>query len=160
MITFAKNANIKTNYHQIPFIFVTALADHADVRRGMSEGADDYLPKPFSADELLGAVIGRIRRHQLININHKPAEFRQELDVLRTKTTIREREILLLVGLGITSRIIAERLGVTVRTIEVHRANMMTKLDAPNSASLARWAVIAEFMEAGGGQPELNSQRF
>ena len=135
----------------IPFIFVTALASYSDVRRGMSSGADDYLPKPFSAEELLAAVIGRIRRHQIINGNHMPAEYRLESEILRTNITKREREVLLLVGYGITSRAIAKRFGVTLKTIEVHRANLMTKLDAPNAASLARWAVIAELVEKWGG---------
>ena len=128
----------------IPFIFVTALAERAEVRRGMSAGADDYLPKPFSAQELLSAVSGRIRRHEMINPPHETFIFNKEKTVLRSKTTRREREILLMVGQGVTSREIAERLGVSLRTIEVHRANLMNKLHATNAASLARWALISE----------------
>jgi DNA-binding NarL/FixJ family response regulator len=135
------------NVADIPFIFVSALSEHADIRRGMSEGADDYLPKPFTADELLSAVIGRIRRHLLITANRASTVFKEEQEVISTKVTKREREILLMVGNGITSKNIAERLGVTPKTVDSHRANMMIKLDAPNSASLARWAVIAELME-------------
>lgn len=130
----------------IPFIFVTALAERCDVRRGMSEGADDYLPKPFSAEELLEAVSGRLRRHEMLNPQHRSSAFHEEKVMLRSKTTKREREILLLVGQGITSREIAERLGVSLRTIEVHRANLMNKLDATNAASLARWALISEML--------------
>lgn len=131
----------------IPFIFVTALGGRADVRRGMSAGADDYLPKPFSADELLAAVTGRIRRHEMINFHRSEAVFKEEQDILRTKITRREREILLMVGQGATSRGIGEQLGVSLKTVEVHRANLMNKLGATNAATLARWAVIAEQME-------------
>lgn len=134
----------------IPFIFVTALGESADVRRGMTNGADDYLPKPFSADELLAAITSRINRHELLLQQRNKAAFRKEQDILRTKITRREREILLLVGQGITSREIAERLKVALKTVEVHRANLMKKLGAANAVILARWAVIAEQLEPSG----------
>jgi DNA-binding NarL/FixJ family response regulator len=128
----------------IPFIFVSALADRIDVRRGMTAGADDYLPKPFSADELLAAVTARIRRHDMITSGLGESAFQEERAVLRQKLTTREREVLLMVGQGATSRKIAELLGIRLKTVEVHRANLMKKLDAGNAASLARWAGIAE----------------
>jgi DNA-binding NarL/FixJ family response regulator len=134
--------NEKT-FADIPFIFVTAMGDRSDVRQGMSAGADDYLPKPFSADELLAAVNGRIRRHMLINVS----VFQKEQAILNKKITKREREILVMVGQGATSKAIAECLGVCLKTVEVHRANLMAKLGAVNAASLARWAFIAEQME-------------
>jgi len=132
----------------IPFIFVTAMGDRADVRLGMSAGADDYLSKPFSAFELLAAVIGRIRRHEMIHQNFREANYKEEKAILQ-KITRREREVLLMVGKGFTSRDIAGRLGVCLKTVEVHRANLMNKLDAGNAATLARWAIIAEQMESG-----------
>jgi DNA-binding NarL/FixJ family response regulator len=128
----------------IPFIFVTALGQRIEVRRGMSAGADDYLSKPFSADELLAAVTCRIRRHEMINMQHGNSIFHKEQAILSTKITKREHEILLMVGQGATSREIAERLGISLKTVEVHRENLMKKLDAANAASLARWAFIAE----------------
>ena len=130
----------------IPFIFVSALADRSDVRRGMSEGSDDYLTKPFTADELLAAVMGRIRRTQVLTLREGDANNREKQAVLRDKITRREREVLLLVGQGVTSKEIAERLEVTLKTVEVHRSNLMKKLDASNAACLARWAMIAETM--------------
>jgi len=48
----------------IPFIFLTAKTDHTDYRRGMEEGADDYLYKPFQREELLGAITARLAKHQ------------------------------------------------------------------------------------------------
>jgi DNA-binding NarL/FixJ family response regulator len=132
----------------IPFVFVTALGERAEVRRGMSEGADDYLPKPFSADELLAAVTGRIRRHELIIQQHDKSAFQKEQAIFLTrKITRRELDVLLMVGKGSTSREIAEEMEVSVKTIEVHRYNLMNKLGASNAAILARWAVVAELME-------------
>ncbi|HXE96222.1 MAG TPA: response regulator transcription factor [Dongiaceae bacterium] len=126
----------------IPFIFVTALVEREDVRGGMSAGADDYLPKPFSADELLAAVTGRIRRHEMIKLQQAKSAFHEEKTFLSHTITKREREVLLLVGHGATTKEIAERLGIAPKTVEVHRANLMRKLDATNAAGLARWAFI------------------
>ena len=132
---------------EIPFVFVTALGERADIRRGMSEGADDYLPKPFSADELLAAVTGRIRRHEIILQQHDRSSFQKEEQILKTRNiTRREWEVLLMVGKGSTSREIADQMEVSVKTVESHRYNLMNKLGASNAAILARWAVVAELL--------------
>ncbi|MBE9079365.1 response regulator [Romeria aff. gracilis LEGE 07310] len=49
----------------IPFIFLTAMADKTDIRKGMALGADDYLTKPFQREELLGAIATRLARQQV-----------------------------------------------------------------------------------------------
>jgi len=69
-----------------------------------------------------------------------------EFSFLQEQITHREREILFLVGRGATSREIAEQLFISIKTVELHRANMMKKLNTKNAATLARWAAIAEFM--------------
>lgn len=128
----------------IPFIFVTAMAGREDQRRGMCEGADDYLTKPFTAEELVAAVVSRLYRIGIFRRQGENMPFQTEITFLRRQITDREREVLLLVGQGITSREIARRLDIRLNTVEVHRASLMRKLDAPNAASLARWAFIAE----------------
>ncbi len=133
----------------IPFVFVTAQDNRADFRRGMSSGADDYLTKPFLPEELLAAVTGRMHRIETLRLRAEKSVFREEHAYLLQQITLRELEILLLVGQGYTSKQIAERLGVRHKTIQAHRANLMEKLDTPNSATLARWAVIAELMDPG-----------
>lgn len=128
----------------IPFIFITAMAGREDQRRGMCEGADDYLTKPFSAEELIAAVVSRLYRIGIFRRQSENMPFQTEIAFLRRQVTDREREVLLLVGQGITSREIARRLDIRLNTVDVHRASLMRKLDAPNAASLARWAFIAE----------------
>lgn len=79
----------------IPFIFLTARAERADFRHGMELGADDYVPKPFSREDLLKAVETRLARVQTVR-NKAEAEFnelKQKISValaheLRTPTTI------------------------------------------------------------------------
>lgn len=130
----------------IPFIFVTALGDRSDQRRGMVSGADDYLIKPFTDEELLAAVIGRLNRHELIRMRQTPAVFQEELSILQKHVTPRELEVLVLVGHGVTSKEIANHLNISFKTVHAHRANLMRKLDAINAAHLSRWAVIAELL--------------
>ena len=130
----------------IPFIFVSALDERADVRSGMARGADDYLSKPFTAEELLAAVVGRLQRVEVLRQSAENSALQKEYATLRQRITDREFEILLLVGKGLTSKEIAERLEIRYNTVEVHRANMMRKLDATNAASLSRWLVLAEQM--------------
>lgn len=127
----------------IPFIFVTALGEREQVRGGMSAGADDYLPKPFSAAELLAAVTGRLRRHEMFKVRNGSADFQKEQELLRHTITRREREVLHWVGRGATTKEISEQLGVSSKTIEVHRANLMRKLAATNAAGLARWVLCS-----------------
>lgn len=128
----------------IPFVFVSGLSCRDDIRRGMAEGADDYLSKPFTAGELVAAVNGRLNRHKKRHGQTSRALFRQEDRDLLQKTTPREREILQLVGKGLSSKIIADRLGISQKTVEVHRANLMKKLAVANAVGLARWAVMLQ----------------
>ena len=62
---------------------------------------------------------------------------------LLQKISKREREVLKLVGLGTTSKEIAQQLGVCQRTIEVHRTNLMKKLGVNNAVGLGQWEVLA-----------------
>jgi DNA-binding NarL/FixJ family response regulator len=132
----------------IPFIFVSALGDRSDIRRGMSEGSDDYLSKPFTAGELVAAVVSRLNRIEVFRRSAETEGYEREVAILRNSITSREREILILVGQGATSKEIAQNLKIRPNTVEVHRANLMKKLNAPNAANLARWAFIANVMQS------------
>lgn len=66
----------------VPFIFLTARAERGDLRVGMDLGADDYLTKPFDADELLAAVRARLRKHQSIRSAALEANERRQSELL------------------------------------------------------------------------------
>lgn len=142
--TLLEILNSEQAHDHIPFIFVTALDERTDVRRGMNAGADDYLTKPFSAEELIAAVSGRLHRIETMRMRNDKKTFHREHLILSQQISPREREVLLLVGRGATSKEIAELLDISLRTVEVHRSNLMRKLNAGNAAMLARWAVLAE----------------
>jgi signal transduction histidine kinase/DNA-binding NarL/FixJ family response regulator len=131
----------------IIFIFVTALGEKSDMRRGMHAGADDYLTKPFSSEDLLATVSGRLQKSE--GMRRRPANTTTsaEREILSTRVSDREREVLILVGKGETTKEIAEQLYISPKTVEGHRTKLMKKLGVVNAVGLARWATIAEEMK-------------
>lgn len=131
----------------IYFIFVTALSDHIHMHRGMHAGADDFLTKPFSNADLLGTVASHLNKLKTVRSQWsvEPVASQDESMILQ-RISPREREILLMVGHGLTSKDIADRLFISLKTVEVHRSRLMKKLGATNAVGLARWAAIAERM--------------
>jgi DNA-binding NarL/FixJ family response regulator len=129
---------------KVPFLFISALNQRHQVRQGMVLGADDYLGKPFSREELLTAVAVRLERFALMAsaVRHKPIEVTAKQKILLSRITRREREVLILVAAGFTSKEIASTLYISDRTVEIHRANLMKKLEVTNAASLASWAKL------------------
>jgi DNA-binding NarL/FixJ family response regulator len=67
------------------------------------------------------------------------------------RVTPREREVLTLVANGVTNKEGAHRLGISIRTFEVHRAHLMDKLGARNAADLVRMALSGRYVSAGTG---------
>ncbi len=126
---------------RLPLIFITARDDRASIRKSMSSGADDYLTKPFSPDELVQAMDGRLRRRDQEAV--RTAGDRVLFDELATILTGRELEVLSLIGQGLVTKDIAADLDLSHRTVSVHRANIMRKLDLHNAAALAALAIQA-----------------
>ena len=125
----------------LPLIFMTAKDDRASLREGMSSGADDYLTKPFSIEELTQAIEGRFRRKVR---EAGTLALDQELKAQVAKVlSRREREVLALIGRGLVTKDIASSLVVSPRTVSSHREHIMRKLDTHNAAALAALAVQA-----------------
>ncbi len=74
LASFRKTAELST----IPFVFLTAKAEPTELRKGMSQGADDYVTKPFSADELVAAVSARLQKQESL-----VGKFEKKLEMLR-----------------------------------------------------------------------------
>jgi RNA polymerase sigma factor (sigma-70 family) len=101
----------------------------------MRAGAFDFLEKPFEDEILLTRVRAAIAASR--NQAREIEERRAVLAALE-RLTPREREVLPLVAKGLTSKEVARLLGASHRTIEIHRANLMQKLEAPTLADLVR----------------------
>jgi len=122
----------------LPIIFVTAHADVPLAVRAMKAGALEVLTKPFDDQALLDAV------YQALEQERVRSHEREELHRLRDRfetLTAREREVMALVVTGLLNKQIAGELGTAEKTIKVHRAQVMHKMEANSVADLVRMAV-------------------
>ncbi|GJE46375.1 response regulator transcription factor [Methylobacterium soli] len=120
-----------TSFAEIPFVFLTALADRDSELAGRRLGADDYLTKPVDF-ELLGVVVeNRLRRRH--------DRFGAPSDI---HLTDREREVLIWIARGKTSAEIAIILGLRERTINFHCDQAMKRLDVVNRTQAVAKAIV------------------
>ena len=118
-------------------IFVSAHADVSSSIRAMKSGAIDFLIKPIDADELLAAVERALARDR--ETRSDVVELR-ELRRRAARLTPREREVCALVASGRLNKQIAAMLGTSAKTVKVHRARVMTKLQVSSLPELVRIA--------------------
>ena len=124
----------------IPVILITGHGDIPMTVRAMRAGALDFLPKPFTEEQMLAAVaaaIGVDRQRRGEAAGH--AHLRQCYEAL----TPREREVMGLVVAGLMNKQIAARMTLSEITVKIHRGNMMRKMEAQSLADLVR---MAEFL--------------
>ena len=130
----------------IPVIFITGHADIPSVVEAMRHGAFGYLQKPFRNAELIDNV------QRALEHDRRNRESLQQLDVIHERImslTQREREVLDLIARGCANKVIAQDLGISQRTVEVHRSRLMEKLAAASVAQLVRMCMDFERSEVG-----------
>jgi len=126
---------------RMPVIFITGHGDIPMTVRAMKAGAVDFLPKPFSDRDLLDAV------HSALEQERHAREVRAELSELQDRVeslTPREREVFAFVIKGLLNKQIAARMGISEKTVKVHRGRVMRKMRADSLAQLVRMAERAE----------------
>lgn len=131
---------------------VVVISGHADVPlavQAMKEGAMDLLEKPFDDEALLASV-----RSALAHNSGQQAQNTEAQEIARRLTTLtgRENEVLAALLKGQPNKIIAHELGISIRTVEVHRANVMAKMQAGSLPELVRMSLTAP--PRGQGEPE------
>ncbi len=121
----------------LPIIFITGHGDIPMTVRAMKAGAADFLPKPFDPKQLLAIVRKAIARHRKIRLaDGDLIEVRRRFQSLSP----RERQVMGLVVRGLINKHSASKLGVTEKTVKVHRARVMRKMRAQSLADLVRMA--------------------
>jgi FixJ family two-component response regulator len=121
----------------LPVIFLTAYGDVPTSVRAMKAGAVDFLTKPIKRDALLSAVRAALARDMRL---HTSREQLRDLRVRFAKLTQREQEVLELIVAGRLNKQVAAELGISERTVKVHRAQVMIKTRATSFAELVHLA--------------------
>jgi two-component system, LuxR family, response regulator FixJ len=119
---------------RLPIIFITGHGDVSMAVQAMKDGAVDFIEKPFKDQLLLDAIARAVRRsHALAAQGSQHGQARQRFEQL----TPREREIALRVARGQPSKLISRELGISDKTVQVHRTHILEKMDVHSAAELA-----------------------
>lgn len=125
----------------LPIIFITGHGDVPMAVDAMKHGAVDFIQKPF-ADE---ALLDRIQQALELNATERSAaQLRNAVHNNYLRLTPREREVMAMVVSGNANKVIAQDLGVSQRTVEIHRARVMEKMQARSIAQLVQQAGILD----------------
>ncbi len=141
---------LRDNGFDRPVIVMTAHGDIVTAVQAMKAGAADFIEKPFDDDMLLGAIETAIadadKPRLAMSHDSHVARHPEARDAARRigELSCREREVLKLLTDGKPNKTIAYELGISLRTAEVHRARMMTRLGVRSLAEAVRLAVRAE----------------
>ncbi|MBS4052027.1 response regulator transcription factor [Methylomonas rivi] len=121
----------------LPIIFLTGHGDIPKSVRAIKAGALDFLTKPITQKKLLASVDDAL---QVACLRHTQLERRHEIEGRVRTLTNRERQIMSLILAGHTSKDSARLLGISHRTVEIHRSRLMEKMGVANALDLARVA--------------------
>jgi RNA polymerase sigma factor (sigma-70 family) len=132
----------------LPIVFLTGYADVPTTVQAIKAGADDFLTKPVTSDQLLRTVQRAIAHHEATR------DTKSRLDIVRAHIaalTPREHEVFELVIRGKTNKQIANALGATERTIKAHRHRVMEKMQVQSLAELVSLAERAGVLDGMSG---------
>src|SRR4029077_525617 len=130
----------------IPVIFITGHGDVPMAVAAMQQGAFDFLQKPFRDQDLMDRIQRALDKDRA---NRAELGERSRIREQHQSLTPREREVLALVTSGKANKVMAADLGLSQRTIEIHRARVMEKMGASSLAQLVRMVLNLE--ESAGG---------
>jgi len=128
----------------IPVIFITGHGDIPMAVEAMQHGAFDFLQKPFRDQDLIDRIQRALEKDRT---NRAELGERSVIRQRRDSLTPREREVLALVTSGKANKVMAADLGLSQRTVEIHRARVMEKMGASSLAQLVRMVMDLEEKE-------------
>ena len=130
----------------IPVIVITGHGDVPLAVEAMKLGAMDFFEKPFDDEALIAAVRSALARHT--DDSSRKADIAHIHDRLKELSN-RERQVLEGLVAGRPNKTIAYDLGISPRTVEIYRANLMTKMQAASLSDLVRMALVAGILDNG-----------
>jgi DNA-binding NarL/FixJ family response regulator len=143
---FVRTLRVMAGREMLPVIFLSAKGEANDRIRGLKEGADAYLAKPFEPNELVALADAMLRRSEHLqtansalgrwrNLGEPTIDIRFEVELTKT-----EGKVLRYVTRGFSNKEIAREMRVSQRTVETHVSNMLQKTTLQNRTELTRWA--------------------
>jgi two-component system response regulator FixJ len=124
---------------RVPIIFITGHGDVQMAVRAVQAGAFDFVEKPFNDQDLLD----RMQRAIAHDAERRERDTQQaQLSALFASLTPREREVLDLVVEGLSNKAVANALGLSAKTVEVHRAKVMEKMHARSVSDLVKMSML------------------
>jgi RNA polymerase sigma factor (sigma-70 family) len=133
----------------LPIVFLSGYADVSTTVRTIKAGAEDFLTKPVSSEQLLGAIERAMAHHEASRVLKQRSDARH---TLLSSLTPRERQVFELVVQGRINKQIAQQLGTTERTIKAHRHRVMEKMKVRSLAELVSLAERLGILEASAGE--------
>ena len=122
----------------LPVVFITGHGDVPMAVTTMKKGAMDFIQKPFEEEALVNLVERMLEQARAAFAGHQQSASR---DALLAKLTTRETQVLERIVAGRLNKQIADDLGISIKTVEAHRANIMEKLNANTVADLLKIAL-------------------
>ena len=122
----------------LPVVFITGHGDVPMAVSSMKKGAMDFVEKPFKEEELLSLVERMLEKARVSFSQQQEAQSRE---ALMSRLTSREAQVLERIVAGRLNKQIADDLGISIKTVEAHRANIMEKLNANTVADLLKIAL-------------------
>lgn len=144
----ALHARLQACGARLPVIIVTGHADVGMAVRAMKAGAYDFIEKPYNDALILERVQSALADER------DSRRDRQRIEEILTRAealTPRERQVMQRVLRARPNKVIADELGISIKTVELHRANLMAKMQAGSSTELVRLALIAGLDSAPWG---------
>jgi len=126
---------------KLPIIFITGHGDVPMAVEAMQSGAFDFIQKPFRDQELLDRIFQALEAHEA---DEEEANHQRDIQHRYVSLTPREKEVMEFVVKGAANKVIAIDLGVSQRTVEIHRARVMEKMEARSLAELVRMSMLLE----------------
>ncbi|MGD8346443.1 MAG: response regulator [Lysobacterales bacterium] len=136
---------LQTRQLGFPVIFITGHGDIPLAVEAIKQGAYDFLTKPFGEGEIIGKVQAAIEDYRA---GQRELAELQDLRERVASCTPREREVMELLARGLPNKGVADSLGISPRTVEIHRANVMQKMSADSLPSLVRMVTLLESRSA------------
>jgi two-component system, LuxR family, response regulator FixJ len=137
---------LRESGNDVPVIVITGHGDIPLAVEAMKFGAVDFFEKPYDDESMVAAVRSALNRHE--GVAQKQAQ-RSILDERLATLSNRERQVLEGLVAGKPNKIIAFDHGISPRTVEVYRANLMSKMQASSLSELVRMALIAGILNDG-----------